>query len=99
MKAYLRSVERPHTFWLKKDEYHVVAEVHSLEELLVHLKRVDSISHHLSGRRNDFAAWVEKIIQDAHLAARLRNIRPGPDALPRLIREIEERVSMIKAYP
>jgi hypothetical protein len=99
MKTYLRSVERPHTFWLKKDEYHVVSEVHSLEELLVHLRKVDSISHHLSGRRNDFAAWVEKAIQDVHLAARLRNISPGPDALPRLIRELEGRVSMIKACP
>ncbi len=94
MRSYPCSVERPDTFWLKLDDYRVVSEAHSLEELLSSLRKVDSVSHHLTKRQNDFAVWIERVICDRHLAERVRNIQPGPEALPTLIREIEERLSM-----
>ena len=98
MTDFLRKVSRPDTFWLKKDEYAVVGEICSLEELLSALKKTDSVSHHIRDDRNDFAVWIEKVIRDRKLAERIAKIKPDGSAVEKLVSELETRINILKKY-
>ncbi len=49
--------------------------IHSLEELATALQRMNekTFNHHVTKDRNDFARWVEEVLNDSALAKKLKS--------------------------
>lgn len=67
------------SFWLNKRDWQPVAKVNSIHEMVEALKKapVDVVNHHMAGGKNDFAAWVEKVLKEPDLAKKLRAVKLG----------------------
>lgn len=92
----LRTVYGKESFWLKKNEWNVVSEVHSLPQLLEKLRASppDVVFHHLANGRNDFASWVENVLKDETLANKIRQVRRDePEAQKKICSILEKHVS------
>lgn len=94
----LRKVDVP--FYLKTNHSEVIAEVHSLEELLNSLLRapLEAVSFHLREGKNDFATWVKTIIYDIKLAERLRKIKleDAKKTHRKIIRLLKDRIEELQ---
>lgn len=73
---YFRKVKAKEAFRLKKNSREVISEIFSLEDLLKALERApqEAIIFHLQ-EGNDFATWVEKVIEHKELAEKLNKIK------------------------
>ncbi len=92
----LRTVPDKEAFWLKENEWKVVAKADSIRRLLEELRRAPPgvIYHHLADGRNDFANWVENVFREEALAGRLRQIlRTDPEAQKKTCAILESAVS------
>ncbi len=75
-------------------------EVRNLKELLEALETIDdaTYAHHVNEHRNDFAAWIQNILQQEDLAEQIRN-KKAKEQLLRILKAHERRVLReIKAY-
>ncbi len=68
-KPLLVCAEGSDCFWIHQGP--VLEDLHQLRDAL-HAMTDDTYGHHVNKERNDFADWVEFVLQDATLAAGLR---------------------------
>jgi hypothetical protein len=73
--AALRLVEAPSgkAFWVNFGP--IVNNLRGLRDALAHDITDQQFTHHVSGSRNDFAAWVEEVLCDASCATALRRAK------------------------
>jgi len=74
-----------HCFWLNDGRI-----VHDLRELSAVLESMHKhlFTHHVTTERNDFADWVERVLNDADCAAKLRRSRTQRGAHGVLVRQL-----------
>jgi hypothetical protein len=73
--AALQLVEAPSgkAFWVNFGP--IVSNLRGLRDALAHDITDQQFTHHVSGSRNDFAAWVEEVLCDASCATALRRAK------------------------
>jgi len=67
-KKQMVCVEGGMCFWVNNGP--VLKDLYELRDALKNMSD-DTFVHHVSGDKNDFATWVEHVIQDAELAQKL----------------------------
>ncbi|MBN2053013.1 Flp pilus assembly complex ATPase component TadA [Candidatus Woesearchaeota archaeon] len=79
----LRAVDKKHSFVLQNG--HIIRSLTELEKELQRISQ-DVFSHHVNEHKNDFAAWIYHIVNDADLAEALTHVKNK-----------EETIMLIKA--
>lgn len=71
-KRILSTVHPDRTF-----KTHTGIEIWGLQDLLDYLEITDekTFKHHVSGKKNDFAQWIDNVLGDKDLATRLRTTK------------------------
>lgn len=72
-------------FWLTDGT--VLKDLRELAAAFENMQRAVFL-HHVSGERNDFAEWVEHVLQDASCAQKLRRSKTARGAYGVVIREL-----------
>ena len=88
-RFYLRDVSPETCFWINNG-----AVLKSLQELSGALKGIakEQFRHHVNREKNDFAKWVDEVVQDAWLAKAVARVRSAAA----LDRKVEARVKQLK---
>lgn len=86
---------------VKKDRHfrlHMGADVGSLLELKEALDIMSdtTFNHHVTQARNDFATWVNDVLDDGHLATQIRHVKTKPQMVKKIdarIRQLEKKAT------
>ena len=73
-------------------QMHMGADINSLKDLAeaLDIMSEQTFEHHVSGSKNDFAAWVRDVLEDVRLADELMKCKSRQSILKKIDERIEE---------
>ena len=88
-RYYLRDVAPETCFWINNG-----AIIKNIDELTEALKSIDKekFKHHANKEKNDFAKWVDEVVQDNGLAKVISKIK----SRQAMLKKVEARVKQLK---
>ncbi len=86
VKQSLRRAEGPQCFWVTDGQ--VLADVRELHRSLQEMQN-EVFQHHVTDEKNDFADWVEFVLEDQELAESLRKSKQPETACTVISRRLK----------
>ena len=88
----LSDVHGPKCFWINDGP--VVKNIQEMPKILKKITK-KQFSHHVNSDRNDFAKWVDDVLNDGKLAKSLKRVKTKLTTIKRIDARIKELKGMI----